>query len=76
MKEFNKNLNGGIAHHTIPVLEEHQYDAAAIHVVLMICEKVPQTYVNRIAKDIINIALRCRSHNIATVFISKVYLQY
>ena len=47
MKEFNKKLNGGIAHlkpfpgskakqmdhhHVIPVLEEHQYDAAAIYV--------------------------------------------
>ena len=41
MKEFNKNLNGGIAHlkpspgskakqmdhHAIPILKEHQYDA-------------------------------------------------
>ena len=44
MKEFNKNLNGGIAHlkpfpgskamqmdhHAIPILEEHRYDTAAI----------------------------------------------
>ena len=44
MKEFDKNLNGGIAnpfpgskakqmdHHAIPILKEHQYDAAVIHV--------------------------------------------
>ena len=28
--------------------------------------------VSQIAKDIINIALRCRSHNIATIFISSI----
>ena len=28
--------------------------------------------VSEIAKDIINIALRCRSHNIATIFISSI----
>ena len=28
--------------------------------------------VNEIAKDIINIALRCRSHAIATIFISRI----
>ena len=46
MREFNKNLNGGITHlklfpgskakqmdhHVIPILKEHQYDVAVIHV--------------------------------------------
>ena len=46
MGELNRHINGGrvhlksfpgseakqLNHHTIPILEEHQYDAAAIHV--------------------------------------------
>ena len=83
MKEFNKNLNGGIAHfkpfpgskvrqmnhHTIPVLEEHQYDAAAIHVCINdFLKSRTNINLNKIAKDITNITLRCRSHNIATIF--------
>ena len=57
-------------HPTIPILEEHQYDAAAIQVgisELLNCRT--NINVNEIAKDIINIALRCQIHNIATMFI-------
>ena len=87
MKEFNKNLNGGIAHlklfprlkvkqmehHAMPILEEHQYDAAAIHVGINdLLKSRTNIKVNEIAKNIINIALRCRSHIIATIFISSV----
>ena len=60
-------------HPTIPGLEEHQYDAAATHVgindLLKSCSNIN---VNNIAKDIINIAFRCRSHNTATIFISTI----
>ena len=57
IKEFNKYLNGGIAHfkpfpgskakqmdhHIIPILEEHQYDAQPYMLLSMICQKVAQT---------------------------------
>ena len=83
MKKFNKYLNGGIAHlkpfsgskakqidhHVIPILEGHQ---------LWGCSHTrwyqwfANINISEIAKDIINIALRCRSHNIATIFISSI----
>ena len=75
MGELNRHINGGkvhlksfpgskanqLNHHTIPLLEEHQYDAAAIHVT-----------VDSICNDILEVALRCRNHNIGEVFISGV----
>ena len=87
VKEFNRNLNGSIAHlkpfpgskakqmdhHSIPILEEHQYDAATIHVGIDdLLKSRTNINVSKIAKDVINIALRCRSHNIATIFISRI----
>ena len=48
---------------TIPVIEGNNYDAAAIHVGI-------NKSVNDIWRDIISIALRCRSNNISNVFIS------
>ena len=84
MKEFNKYLNGSIAHlkpfpglkakqmdhHVIPILDE--YDAAAIHVGINdLLKSRTNINVSEIAKDIINIALRCRSNNIVTIFISS-----
>ena len=87
MKEFNKYLNGGIAHlkpfpgskakqmdhHVIPILEQHQYDAAVIHVGINdLLKRRTNINASQIAKDIINIALRCRSHNIAIIFISSI----
>ena len=59
-------------HHVIPILEEHEYDAAFIHFCINDSLKI-RTNINisEIGKDIINIALRCRSHNIATIFISS-----
>ena len=85
-KEFNKYLNGGIDlkpfpgskakqmdHRIIPNLEEHQYDAAAIHVGHNdLLKSRTNINVSEIAKDIIDIALHCRSHNIATIFISGI----
>ena len=87
MNEFNKYLNGGIAHlksfpgskakqmdhHVIPTLEEHQYDAAVIHVGINdLLKSRTNINVSEITMDIINITLRCRSHNIATIFISSI----
>ena len=87
MKEFNKYLNGDIAHlnpfpgtkakqmdhHIISVSEEHEYGAAAIHVGIKDLLKSRTNFnVSEIAKDIINIALSCRSHNIASIFISSI----
>ena len=87
MKEFYKNFGGGIAHlkpfpgstakqmahHAIRILEEHQYDAAAIHVGINdLLKSRTNISVSAIAKDIININLRCRNHNITTIFISSI----
>ena len=87
MKEFNKNLNGGIAHlkpfpgskamqmdhHAIPILEEHRYDTAAIPGGINdLLKSRTNINVSEIAKDSINITLRCRSHNIVTIFISGI----
>ena len=81
------HLNGGIAHlksfpgskakqmdhHVIPILEEHQYGAAVIHVGIKdLLKNRTNINVSEIAKDIINIAFRCRSHSIATIFISSI----
>ena len=87
MKEFNKYLNGGTAHpklfpgskakqidhYVIPILEEHQHDPTFIHGgINNLLKSRTNISVNQIAMDIINIALRCRSHNIATIFISSI----
>ena len=125
-KEFNKELNEGVAHlqsfpgskanemdhHAIPILEEHQCgtyvyiymyisdlyisDGALVYVSLVnfLCKSIvqeekcddatidvgindlPKSHlkinISEIAKGIINIALRCRSHNIATISISSI----
>ena len=79
MKQFNKNLNGDFAllkpfpgskanqmvHHAIPILEKHQYDHAAVHVGINdLLKSSTNINVSEIAKDIINIALRYRSHDL------------
>ena len=60
-------------HHTIQILQEQYYDAAGNHAginnLLNISSKKS---VYEICDDIIKIALRCRSHNIATIFISSI----
>ena len=85
MKECNKNINGGIAHFKpfpglkvkqmdhddISILEECQYDAAAIHVGINdLLKSRTNIDVNEFGKDIVNIVLRCRSHNIARIVCS------
>ena len=87
MGEFNSSINGAnvqlksfhgckamqLDHHTIPILQEQYYDAAGIHV--GINDLLNSSFiksVDEICNDIIKIALRCRSHNIATIFISSI----
>ena len=60
-------------HHTIPILQEQYYDAAGIHVGINdLLNSSSKKSVDEICDDIIKIALRCRSHNIATIFISSI----
>ena len=60
-------------HHTIPVLQEQYYDAAGIHVGIKdLLNSSSKKSPDEICDDIIKIALRCRSHNIATILISRV----
>ena len=60
-------------HHTIPILQEQYYDAARIHVEINdLPTSSSQKSVDEICDDIIQITLRCRSYNIATIFISSI----
>ena len=57
----------------IPVLKEQYYDAAGIHVGINdLLISSSKKSVDEICDDIIKIALRCRNHNIATIFISSI----
>ena len=60
-------------HDTIPILEEHQYDVAAIHGGINdLLKSRTNINVNEISKDIINLALRCRSHKFQQSIISSI----
>ena len=88
MREFNNHLEEGIAHlkafpgsksqqlnhHSIPILQEHEYDGAIIHVGINDLIKNPNENkdTTKIARDVIDIALQGRIHNISTVFISSI----
>ena len=88
MREFNNHLEEEITHlkafpgsksqqlnhHSIPILEEHEYDGAIIHVGINDLIKNPNENkdTTKIAWDVIDIALQCRNHNIGTVFISSI----
>ena len=82
MAELNRHMNCGkihlksfpgskakqLNHHTIHILEEHQYVAAAIYVRINdllrgMSNNVTLT-ANSICNDIFETALRCRIHNI------------
>ena len=77
MEEFNSFVKEGevylkavpgakenqLNYQTIPVIQGNNYDTAAMHVGI-------NKSVNNIWRDIISIALRCRSNNISNVFIS------
>ena len=87
MGKFNSRINGAnvqlksfpgckamqLDHHAISILQEQYYDAAGIHVGindLLKCSSKKSA--DEICDDIIKIALRSRSHNIATIFISSI----
>ena len=54
-------------------MEEHQYDAAVIHFSINdLLKNRTNINVRKIAKDMINIALHCQSHNTATILISSI----
>ena len=87
MREFNNHLEEGIAHlkafpgsksqqlnhNSIPILQEYEYDRAIIHVGINDLIENPNENkdATKITRDVIDIALQCRSHNIGTVFISS-----
>ena len=85
MAEFNRWINNGVVrlksfpgtrakqldHHSIPVLEEHSYDAAIIHVGINDLLRSTED-LEEICKDIISIGVRCQDHNIGTIFISGI----
>ena len=88
MREFNNHLEEGIAHlkafpgsksqqlnhHSILILQEYEYDGAIIHVGIndLIKNQNENKDATKITRDIIDIALQCRSHNIGTVFVSSI----
>ena len=88
MREFNNHLEEGIAHlkafpgsksqqlnhHSILILQEYEYDGAIIHVGIndLIKNQNENKDATKIMRDIIDIALQCRSHNIGTVFVSSI----
>ena len=75
MTEFNKHLEQRIAylktfpgskvqqlnHHSIPILQEHEYDGAIIHVGIKDLTKNPNENkdTTKIARNVIDIALKC-----------------
>ena len=75
MREFNKHLEQRIAylktlpgskvqqlnHHSIPILQEHKYDGAIIHVGIKDLTKNPNENkdTTKIARNVIDIALKC-----------------
>ena len=74
MKSFPASKANQLNHHTIPVLEDYQYDAAVIYVGM---NDLPNGMSNNVTVDsicngILQIALRCRNHDIGEVFISNV----
>ena len=60
-------------HHAIPILQEQYYDAAGIHVgINNLLNSSSKKSIDEICDDTIKIALRYRSHNITTIFISSI----
>ena len=85
--KFNSCINGANAQlksfpgckaiqldcHAISILHEQYYDVAGIGVAIndLLNSSSKKSY-DEICDDIIKIPLRCRSHNIATIFISSI----
>ena len=62
-----------LGHHTIPILQEQYHYAVGIHVGINdLLNSSSKKSVNEICDDVIKITLRCRSQNIATIFISSI----
>ena len=91
MGEFNKHLRNGKAHlkvftgvrasqldyHTIPSLDDHVYDIAAVHVGvndLLQGQYEKNVDIDKICSDIKNIGMTCRSYNISKILISSVII--
>ena len=88
LREFDNHLEEGIAHlkafpgsksqqlnhHSIPILQGHKYDGAIIHVGMNNLIKNPNENKDavKIVRNVMDIALQCRNHNIGTVFISNI----
>ena len=88
MREFNRLLKGkGIAHlkafpgakakqlkhHSIPILEENNYDSTIIHVGINDLLKSPEMLDStNVVDSIIDIGLNCRNYNISNIFISSI----
>ena len=74
MKSFPGSKANQPNHHTIPILVDHQCDAAPIHVGINdLLKGMPNNVtVDSICNDILETALHCRNHNIGEVFISSV----
>ena len=72
-KPFRRSKAKQIDHDAIPIFDKHQYNAAIIHVGINdLLTSRTRIKVSEIAKHIVNVALRSRSHNIATIFISSI----
>ena len=74
MKSFPASKANQLNHHTIPILEDDQYDAAAIHVGINdLPNGMPDNVtVGGICNGTLEIALRFRNRGIGKVFISSV----
>ena len=79
MREFNSHLEERIAHlkafpALILILQEHEYDGVIIHVGIndLLKNLDENKHAAKITMDVMNIAPRCWSHNIGTVFISSI----
>ena len=73
LKSFSRYKAKQLNHHISPILQDQYYDAAGIHVGINDrLNSSSKKSVNKICDDIIKIALRCSSYNIATIFISTI----
>ena len=66
LKSFPESKAKQLNYHTIPILGEHQYDAAAIHVEINdLLKGMPNNVtVDSTYNDILEITLSCQSYNI------------
>ena len=72
-KNFPGSKSQQLDHHSISILQEHEYDEAIIPAWINDLIKNPNENKDaaKIAKDVIDVALQCRNQNIGTEFISR-----